>query len=65
MVKLLFKLGDYKEMMERYRQMLTYVKSAVTRNYSEKVRRGETHTQERTGGREAPGRPPAAILLCV
>lgn len=37
LVKLHFKLGNLKEMMSRYRQMLTYVKSAVTRNYSEKV----------------------------
>lgn len=40
MVKLHFKLGNSKEMMERYRLMLTYVKSAVTRNYSEKVSAG-------------------------
>ena len=37
MVKLHFKLGNSKEMMASYRQMLTYVKSAVTRNYSEKA----------------------------
>ena len=36
-VKLHFKLGNRKEMMTSYRQMLTYIKSAVTRNYSEKV----------------------------
>lgn len=35
-VKLYYKLGKYKEMMEAYRDMLTYIKSAVTRNYSEK-----------------------------
>lgn len=35
-VKLYFRLGKYKEMMEAYREMLTYIKSAVTRNYSEK-----------------------------
>jgi COP9 signalosome complex subunit 2 len=35
-VKLYYKLGKYKEMMESYREMLTYIKSAVTRNYSEK-----------------------------
>ena len=28
--------GHYKEMMLRYKQLLTYIKSAVTRNYSEK-----------------------------
>lgn len=37
MVKLHFKRGKHKEMMTAYKQMLTYIKSAVTRNYSEKV----------------------------
>jgi len=37
MVKLEFKRGKYDEMMKAYKQMLTYIKSAVTRNYSEKV----------------------------
>lgn len=35
-VKIYYRLGKYKEMMESYREMLTYIKSAVTRNYSEK-----------------------------
>lgn len=35
-VKLHYRLGNYKEMMDAYREMLTYIKSAVTRNYSEK-----------------------------
>ncbi|GMY19913.1 COP9 signalosome complex subunit 2-like, partial [Fagus crenata] len=35
-VKLYYRLGKYEEMMEAYREMLTYIKSAVTRNYSEK-----------------------------
>ncbi|KAG0481592.1 hypothetical protein HPP92_012450 [Vanilla planifolia] len=35
-VKLYYRLGKHKEMMEAYREMLTYIKSAVTRNYSEK-----------------------------
>ncbi|PIN24326.1 COP9 signalosome, subunit CSN2 [Handroanthus impetiginosus] len=35
-VKLYYKLGKYKEMMDAYRDMLTYTKSAVTRNDSEK-----------------------------
>ncbi|KAF3618966.1 COP9 signalosome complex subunit 2 [Capsicum annuum] len=35
-VKLYYKLGKFKEMMDAYREMLTYIKSAVTRNYSEK-----------------------------
>ena len=30
------RLGNYKEMMVRYKQLLTYIKSAVTRNHSEK-----------------------------
>ena len=37
MVKLEFKRGRYEDMMAAYKQMLTYIKSAVTRNYSEKV----------------------------
>eukprot|EP00741_Cyanophora_paradoxa_P022159 tig00021435_g21391.t1 len=36
MVKLNFKLKNFKAMMEKYKQLLTYIKSAVTRNYSEK-----------------------------
>ncbi|XP_026689264.1 COP9 signalosome complex subunit 2-like, partial [Diaphorina citri] len=28
--------SNYKEMMSRYKQLLLYIKSAVTRNYSEK-----------------------------
>mmetsp|Transcript_42879 Transcript_42879/g.167543 ORF Transcript_42879/g.167543 Transcript_42879/m.167543 type:complete len:140 (+) Transcript_42879:479-898(+) len=35
-VKILFRRGQYDEMLKRYKEMLTYVKSAVTRNYSEK-----------------------------
>lgn len=35
-VKLHYREGHYKEMMEAYREMLTYIKSAITRNYSEK-----------------------------
>ncbi|KAJ8570543.1 hypothetical protein K7X08_037515 [Anisodus acutangulus] len=35
-VKIHYRLGRYKEMMDAYREMLTYIKSAVTRNYSEK-----------------------------
>ena len=37
MVKLEFKRGNHEAMMVVYKQMLTYIKSAVTRNYSEKV----------------------------
>ncbi|XP_011067036.1 PREDICTED: COP9 signalosome complex subunit 2 [Acromyrmex echinatior] len=36
MIKINFKLSNYKEMMSRYKQLLTYIKSAVTRNHSEK-----------------------------
>ncbi|KAI9640416.1 hypothetical protein NHQ30_011161 [Ciborinia camelliae] len=35
-IKLQFKLGLYDKAVEHYRELLTYVKSAVTRNYSEK-----------------------------
>ena len=31
-----FKQNNYNEMMVRYKQLLTYIKSAVTRNHSEK-----------------------------
>jgi len=36
-VKLQFKRAQYKEMMVAYKEMLTFIKAAVTRNYSEKV----------------------------
>ncbi|ELT93811.1 hypothetical protein CAPTEDRAFT_151084 [Capitella teleta] len=36
MIKINFKLGNVAEMMARYKQLLLYIKSAVTRNYSEK-----------------------------
>lgn len=35
-VKLKFRLGQFQEMITRYKEMLTYIRSAVTRNYSEK-----------------------------
>ncbi|KAJ5885159.1 PCI-domain-containing protein [Penicillium taxi] len=35
-IKLEFKLGRYDDAVEHYRELLSYVKSAVTRNYSEK-----------------------------
>lgn len=35
-IKLEFKLGRYEQAVEHYTELLTYVKSAVTRNYSEK-----------------------------
>jgi len=36
MIKINFKLDNYDEMMKRYKELLTYIKSAVTRNHSEK-----------------------------
>ncbi|XP_012865417.1 PREDICTED: COP9 signalosome complex subunit 2 [Dipodomys ordii] len=36
MIKINFKLTNFPEMMNRYKQLLTYIRSAVTRNYSEK-----------------------------
>ncbi|XP_037080517.1 COP9 signalosome complex subunit 2-like [Pollicipes pollicipes] len=36
MIKINFRLGNYTEMMNHYKQLLQYIKSAVTRNYSEK-----------------------------
>nr|CAG4643137.1 EOG090X04DO [Ilyocryptus agilis] len=36
MIKILFTMNNYPEMMARYKQLLTYIKSAVTRNHSEK-----------------------------
>ena len=35
-VKLKFRLGDFEDMIQRYKEMLTYIRTAVTRNYSEK-----------------------------
>ncbi|KAM3422313.1 hypothetical protein BST61_g2672 [Cercospora zeina] len=35
-IKLEFKLGRYEDAVQHYTELLTYVKSAVTRNYSEK-----------------------------
>jgi len=37
MVKISFQLQEYNQMLENYRELLTYIKSAVTRNYSEKA----------------------------
>jgi len=36
MIKINFRLSNFGEMMTRYKQLLTYIKSAVTRNHSEK-----------------------------
>jgi len=36
MIKINFRLQNYEAMMDRYKQLLTYIKSAVTRNHSEK-----------------------------
>lgn len=35
-VKIKFRSGEFRDMLERYKEMLTYIRSAVTRNYSEK-----------------------------
>jgi len=35
-VKLLFRIGSFDKMIEKYKLFLTYIKSAVTSNYSEK-----------------------------
>lgn len=35
-IKLEFKMGRYDDAVEHYKELLTYVRSAVTRNYSEK-----------------------------
>uniref|UniRef100_A0A0X3PVD8 COP9 signalosome complex subunit 2 n=1 Tax=Schistocephalus solidus TaxID=70667 RepID=A0A0X3PVD8_SCHSO len=35
-IKIKFRLGRFEEMMQDYKTLLTYIKSAVTRNYSEK-----------------------------
>ncbi|XP_063712839.1 COP9 signalosome complex subunit 2-like isoform X2 [Symsagittifera roscoffensis] len=37
MIKLLFHLNEFDQMMHRYHQLLTYIKCAVTRNHSEKA----------------------------
>jgi len=36
MVKINYKLSQYEKMMKRYKQLLSYIKTAVTRNHSEK-----------------------------
>ncbi|XP_066909827.1 COP9 signalosome complex subunit 2 [Halyomorpha halys] len=36
MIKIHFKLNNFEEMMQKYQLLLTYIKSAVTRNHSEK-----------------------------
>eukprot|EP00698_Gefionella_okellyi_P003734 TRINITY_DN13478_c0_g1_i1.p1 TRINITY_DN13478_c0_g1~~TRINITY_DN13478_c0_g1_i1.p1 ORF type:complete len:459 (+),score=134.67 TRINITY_DN13478_c0_g1_i1:69-1379(+) len=36
-VRILFKNGKYKEMMKKYKELLGYIKDAVTRNLSDKV----------------------------
>ncbi|CAH1399479.1 unnamed protein product [Nezara viridula] len=36
MIKIFFKLNEFEEMMTKYLLLLTYIKSAVTRNHSEK-----------------------------
>uniref|UniRef100_F1KXX7 COP9 signalosome complex subunit 2 n=1 Tax=Ascaris suum TaxID=6253 RepID=F1KXX7_ASCSU len=36
MIKITFSLGEYEAMLSYYRQLLSYIKTAVTKNYSEK-----------------------------
>jgi COP9 signalosome complex subunit 2 len=36
MIKINFRMQRYEGMMKRYKELLTYIKSAVTRNHSEK-----------------------------
>ncbi|KAI7691181.1 hypothetical protein SSS_01337 [Sarcoptes scabiei] len=36
MIKINFRCGNYDQMMNHYKTLLTYIKNAVTRNYSEK-----------------------------
>jgi COP9 signalosome complex subunit 2 len=36
MIKILFRQGQYPQMIARYKELLTYIRTAVTRNYSEK-----------------------------
>ncbi|CAG2120522.1 unnamed protein product, partial [Medioppia subpectinata] len=36
MMKIYFKLGNYTEMMARYKQLMTYIKTTINKNYSEK-----------------------------
>lgn len=36
MIKIHFRLASYPAMISRYKQLLTYIRTAVTRNYSEK-----------------------------
>ena len=71
MVKLHFKRGKHDLMMGAYKQMLTYIKSAVTRNYSEKVRRERCPQQQQQRGCEnnsaapstcPPPSPPVAAV---
>jgi hypothetical protein len=35
-MKFYYRIGYYKEMMDAYREMLTYIKSTITCNYREK-----------------------------
>jgi COP9 signalosome complex subunit 2 len=35
-IKVLFRQGEFRQVIERYKELLTYIRTAVTRNYSEK-----------------------------
>lgn len=36
MIKIHFRQGEFQQMISRYKELLTYIRTAVTRNYSEK-----------------------------
>ncbi|PVH72438.1 COP9 signalosome-like protein complex subunit 2 [Cadophora sp. DSE1049] len=55
-IKLEFKLGLYDKAVEHYTELLTYVKSAVTRNYSEKSINNILDYIEKGSEDEAAGR---------
>lgn len=67
-VKLQFKRGKWAEMMEAYNEMLTYIRTAVTRNYSEKVRPsvlvlGERAPRQDSIASAARKLPPSGLAL--
>ncbi|CAB4060898.1 COPS2 [Lepeophtheirus salmonis] len=55
MIKINFRLQNYDEMMRRYKALLTYIKSAVTRNHSEKIHQFHSglHLHFQTNGASA------------
>ncbi|KAI1080104.1 PCI-domain-containing protein [Whalleya microplaca] len=55
-IKLEFRLGRYDKAVEHYTELLTYVRSAVTRNYSEKSINNMLDYIEKESGNEAAQR---------